>query len=208
MKRKITATRMQLLLTKRKLTLAKRGHKLLKDKLDGLIQRFFKLKDEFLVLHDFIEPSLVKIFRETVFGTSLTDETFLKEMEKKEASPLFIETDLKNVMGVKTKEYKGQGTRVKEQGEINMLVTSIEYREASRNFEKIMPSLLEFAGKSYSIRLMATQIIETRRRVNALEYVMIPELLQTSAEIKMKLSEMERASQVTMLKVKDIVLKK
>ncbi|OGC15304.1 hypothetical protein A3J90_03680 [candidate division WOR-1 bacterium RIFOXYC2_FULL_37_10] len=207
MKRKTTATRMQLLLTKRKLAFAKRGHKLLKDKLDGLIQKFFKLKDEFLLLHETIEPSLVKIFKEAVFGSSLTDEKFLKGTADKEVPPLQIETTTGNIMGVKTKEYSVQKT-VRSTPAAPQLSTSIEYREASRDFTNTLPDLLKFAGKSYSIRLMATQIIETRRRVNALEYVMIPELEEASAGIKMKLSEMERGSQVTMIKVKDIVLAK
>ena len=196
MKRKTAATRMQLLLTKRKLALAKRGHKLLKDKLDGLIQKFLKLKDDFLSLHDKLDPILAKIFKKAVFGTALCDEDFLKE------------TETKNIMGVRTKDYTLQPGDYGLMSAGVTLASSVEYRSASKNFSKILPDLLKFAGKSYSIQLMATQIIETRRRVNALEYVMIPELEKTSSEIKMKLSEMERASQVTMIKMKDIVLNK
>ncbi|OGC05924.1 hypothetical protein A2526_03325 [candidate division WOR-1 bacterium RIFOXYD2_FULL_36_8] len=208
MKRKTAATRMQLLLTKRKLALAKRGHKLLKDKLDGLIQKFLKLKDDFLSLHDKLDPILAKIFKKAVFGTALCDEDFLKETETKKITPIKIETETKNIMGVRTKDYTLQPGDYGLMSAGVTLASSVEYRSASKNFSKILPDLLKFAGKSYSIQLMATQIIETRRRVNALEYVMIPELEKTSSEIKMKLSEMERASQVTMIKMKDIVLNK
>lgn len=203
MKIRINPTRMQLLILRRRLSFAVRGHKLLKDKLDGLMQKFFHLKDEYQALYQDFEPKLTEIFKKSVLGTSLSHPGILELPLKDPKTNASVEISFKNIMGVKTEEYtlKDSG----KQTEFSPLLSSVELREAQLAFIKFLPKLLSLAAYSRSLQLMALQIIETRRRVNALEYVLIPELERTVADIKMKLSEMERAGQVTLLKIKDIV---
>lgn len=195
---KISATRQQLLLLAKRLKLARRGHKLLKDKLDGLVQKFFGIKSEYEELYASIEKELTNTFKKSVIGYSLSWPE-----EVKDEITAFVEVSQKNIMGVKTEEYtlsfKG------EKNPQSKILMASELVEAQEEFDASLPKMVELAAKSFSLRLMAEQIIETRRRVNALEYVLIPELEKASAGIKMKLSELERSSQVTLLKIKDIV---
>ena len=149
-----------------------------------------------------LEPKLSGIFKKAVFGTALSPQNILDKISETESNTELIST-AHSIMGVKVREYA-----LKEEiasSTLPKLLAPAELIESQEEFISALPKLLQLAGKSLSLRLMAQQIIETRRRVNALEYVLIPELERASVSIKMKLSELERASQVTLLKIKDIV---
>jgi len=194
---------MQLLRLKRRLALARRGHKLLKDKLDGLVQKFFGVKNQYLELYRKLEPRLTRTFTQAVLASALSHPAGFEKLASAEVSSS-IKTDIKNIMGVRIPSYS-----LTTEGELppppSALIASSELFQSRASFLSILPDLIEMAALSRSLRLMAREIIETRRRVNALEYVLIPELERNSRYIRLKLSELERASQVVLLKIKDIV---
>lgn len=159
MRIRVSPTRMQLLRLRRRTELARRGHKLLKDKLDGLVQKFYGIKNKYLSLYEKMEPRLVRVFFKSIMASSLS-------------SPDFSE----------------------------MLSTS-ELNEARNGFSEILPELIELTSLSRTLRTLASQIIETRRRVNALEYILIPELERNLKFIRMKLAELERGTRVVLLKI-------
>jgi len=196
MRIRVNPTRMQLLRLRRRLELARRGHKLLKDKLDGLVQRFFTLKKDYLELRDRLEPELAKIFGQAAFAYALSaPEVFATDVQQPTVS---LDTTVRSIMGVRIPDY-----HLKVEGEpvYNDLLSSVELREAVSGFSAILPELVRLAALSQSLRLVAGQIIETRRRVNALEYILIPELDRNARLIVMKLSEQERSSKVILLKL-------
>ena len=184
---------MQLLRLRRRLELARRGHKLLKDKLDGLVQRFFTIKKDYLSLHDELEPKLVRIFSKSIFAFALSSpEVFIFKNDRPKVS---LDTVIRNIMGVKIPDYR---LSIEGKPLINDLLSTSEYREAVEGFSSLLPELVRLASLSKSLRLLAGQIIETRRRVNALEYILIPELVRNTNMIRMKLTEMERSSKVAL----------
>lgn len=188
---------MQLLRLRRRLELARRGHKLLKDKLDGLMQRFFGIKNDYLDLYKKVEPEMIRVFSKAVFSSALSSS--LAFSERTEVS---LETTVQNIMGVSIPNY-----RVSTSGKAvyNPLQATSELGEALSGFSLLLPDMVRLASLSRALQLIAAQIIETRRRVNALEYVLIPELKKNVNMIRMKLSEMERSSIVSLMKIKDIV---
>lgn len=197
MKIKVSATRMQLLLLKRRLELARRGHKLLKDKLDGLVQKFLSIKKEYEELYDSITPRLSGIFLSSSVASALSLTHDLKPGGK-EVPNLKVRTSSKNIMGVVIPSYH------LESEARTPLVTagrSVELFEAVKGFNEIFPALVDMASRDKAVRLLAKQIIETRRRVNALEYILIPELSRNAKETRMKLEEYERSSRIVLLKL-------
>ena len=182
--------------------MARRGHKLLKDKLDGLIQRFLGLKKDYLKLFEDLEPMLTGSFKKSVLASALMHPEAMENAVAYSTARTSIESKVKNIMGVKIPTYK-----LLYEGSPNYgyVFTVSELDEALRSFTKAMPGLLRFGALGKSLRLISREITETRRRVNALEYVLIPELEGVIKLIVMKLSEMERDRQVTLLKIKDIV---
>lgn len=188
---------MQLLRLRRRLELARRGHKLLKDKLDGLVQRFFQIKNNYLELRSSLEPELSKIFLQSIFAGALSlSPELITASAKAEVTTTFT-----NIMGIKIPRYQLQLTGTPAYNEIK---ASVELGEALTAFTKQLPRLVELAAQSRSLQLLAEQIIETRRRVNALEYILIPELERTVNLIRLKLAEFERSRTVTLLKIKDL----
>jgi len=190
---------MELLRLRRRLELARRGHKLLKDKLDGLVQRFFSIKNAYLALHEKLEPDLVHIFSKSVMSSALShpqsfEEEFLKRGEAA------VETSTKNIMGIKIPAYQ---LSLGAKPSYAPLLATVEFGEALSGFTQALPALVDLAAASKALRLIATQIIETRRRVNALEYILIPELGRNVRLIRMQLSERERSTQVVLLKKKE-----
>jgi V/A-type H+-transporting ATPase subunit D len=185
---------MEFIRLRRRVELARRGHKLLKDKLDGLVQFFFHIKNDYLAQHEKIESHLPPIFSKAVFSSALSAPEAFKTAETK----IEVETTTRNVMGVKLPSYQ-----IKNEVSLPApnLLSTVEHREALEGFHRILPELIELAASSRSLKLLASQIIETRRRVNALEYTLIPELERNLRIIRFKLSEMERGSRVVLLKI-------
>ncbi|MBM3709182.1 MAG: V-type ATP synthase subunit D [Actinobacteria bacterium] len=199
----INPTRMELLRLKKRLVIAQRGHKLLKDKRDELMRKLLEMIDDVKVLRLSIENEFQSILESFMLarakmGPYQTEQALL--LSEKEISVIIGE---KNIMSVKVpvfqKEVKGE---IISYGFLN---TSGELDLSLIKFEKFIEALLELAEKEKTVHLLANEVEETRRRVNALEYRLIPEIEETIKLITMKLSETERSNTVRLMKVKEIV---
>ena len=200
----ITPTRMELTRTKKKLVTAMRGHKLLKDKRDELMRQFLEMINECLVLRKKIEEKLAISGREFAKAQAEMSEEAVNTALAAPKYELRIEAEVKNVMSVDIPSLKMKSyNNVPSYG---YAFTSVTLDNAAENLSGIMPEMLELAGKEHACRLMADEIEKTRRRVNALEHVTIPQAQEDIKYITMKLSENERANQIRLMKVKDMMI--
>lgn len=199
----VNPTRMELLRLRRRLSLARRGHKLLKDKRDELMRQWLGVIDEVKELRFSIEKEFQSILERFVMakagaGSRQTEQELL--LPSKEIS---ISVEKKNVMSVRIPVYTKQiSGSIIPYGYIN---TSGEMDIALKSFESFIDNLLNLAEKEKMLQLMAIEIEETRRRVNALEYKLIPAIEETIKFITMKLDESERSNTVRLMRVKEIV---
>ena len=199
----VNATRMELLNQKKRLKLAKRGHKLLKDKQDELMRQMMLLIDEVRELRVSIEEEFQSILSGFVLAKAEMEKYEIEEALAMPQKKVTLDVDEKNLMSVRvprfTKNVKGN---IISYGYMN---TTGEMDIALIEFDKFLESLFELAEKEKTVQLLADEIDKTRRRVNALEYKLIPNLEDTIKYITMKLQEMERATLTRLMKVKDIV---
>ena len=201
--KRVNATRMELLRLRRRTALAKKGHKLLKDKLDGLIQQLLKIVKEHRNLSSKLEVELTFIFQRLVISSAQIEPQVFTEAAKLSSCQANVDISLKNIMGVKIPLHE-----LKTEG--NPMVypfskTTGELDQALVRFKEILKELVQLAEYNKAILVIATHIIEIKRRVNALKYILIPELEENVRFIKMKLAEMERSTTVSLLKIKDLV---
>ena len=203
MSKRVNATRMDLLRLRQRLVLAKKGHKLLKDKLDGLIRQLLKIVKDQARLSQEIETKLIEVFQQLVLSSAQTDPQVLAIATKLTNCQTSIEIGQKNIMGVKIPQYelKTEGNPL----DYDLATTPAELDSALLSFQTTLKDLVKLAELNKSIEQIASQIIEIKRRVNALEYILIPELETSVRYIKMKLAEMERSTTVSLLKIKDLV---
>lgn len=203
MAKRVNATRMELLRLRRRLALAKRGHKLLKDKLDGLIQKLLEAVKEQRHLSLKLEEALPAVFKKLILASAQVSEAVLSSLTKSPNVDTKVEFYLQNVMGVKVPRYK-----LRSKGNFasyNLANTPAELDEGLLAFNLVLEELVKLAEYNKTIQALAAQIIEIKRRVNALEYVLIPELENAVRYIRMKLTEMERSTTVSLLKIKALV---
>lgn len=203
MKITVNATRMELLRLRRRTQMAKRGHKLLKDKLDGLIQRFFVIAKEYQKLVTEIEEDLKEVFSRMILVQSLMQKEVLKEAVLFPKMMSSIDIKETNMMGVRVPDYK-----LELAGDpkcYGYAFTTGELDHALSRFSEVLPKLTSLASKNKAMELLSTEIAMTKRRVNALEHILIPELEASVKFIRMKLSEMERGYLTSLMKIKDIV---
>lgn len=201
--KRVNATRMELLRLRRRTVLAKKGHKLLKDKLDGLIQRILAIVKAHRRLSRKLEQELIDVFQKLALSSAQTDPRVLEAVTLLPACRASVGISLQNIMGVKIPKYE-----LKLSGNprpYGFADTPAELDQALTRFKDILAELVQLAEHNKAILVIARQIIEIKRRVNALEYVLIPELEEAVRFIKMKLAEMERSNTVSLLKIKDIV---
>ncbi len=199
----VNATRMELLRLKKRLSLAKRGHKLLKDKQDELMRQLMEIIDDVKEARLEIEREFQSILQSFTIAKSKMGPHQAEEALLFPTKKLSVSVTKKNLMSVRVPIYERE-----VEGDIipyGYLNTSGKMDDSLINFEKFLESLLNLAEKEKTVQLMAEEIEETRRRVNALEYKLIPELEETTKYITMKLSENERSNIVRLMKVKDIV---
>ena len=204
----ITPTRMVLNQLKGRRKTAMRGHKLLKDKRDELMRQFLEVIRQNKVLRTRVEEGLTAAFASLQVASSIMSPEILEQslLYPRQSVELFVK--YKNIMSVNVPEYTFQ-TRNNDPTEIypyGFAQTSGELDDALGKLAKVFEDMLELAQVEKTMQLLAEEIEKTRRRVNALEYVMIPDLNENIKYISMKLEENENSTKVRLLKVKEMVL--
>lgn len=205
MKSNVKATRMELQSKKRNHKMAVRGHRLLKEKRDGLMQKFLEVIRTVRELREQIEDNLLKALSAFLAGTAYINPVFLKESLAYTDYRVSIKTSRKNIMGVKIPSFE-----VEREGKpysYSLTETTGDLDYAIKLLDEMLPHLIELTHIEKSAQLLAEEIESTRRRVNALEYVLIPELEEAIRYITMRLSELERSNLTMLMKVKEIVAK-
>lgn len=204
----INPTRMELTRLKNKLATARRGHKLLKDKRDELMRQFLNLVRENKELREKVEREIKeanKVF--ALASAGMSDEAVrVAFMSPKQEVSLNIET--KNIMSVDVPVFSYE-TRTSDTSDIysyGYAFTSSDLDLGVKGLADLLPDMLRLAESEKSCQLMAAEIEKTRRRVNALEHVLIPDMTESIKYISMKLDESERSAQTRLMKVKDMML--
>ncbi len=204
----VNPTRMELTRLKKKLATAVRGHKLLKDKRDELMRQFLDLVRENKALREKVEKGIKAANMNFVLARSAMQEEALKVALMAPRQEVFLDTHSKNVMSVEIPEFEYK-TKTADENDIysyGFAFTSSDLDDAVKSLQDILPDMLRLAEVEKSCQLMAAEIEKTRRRVNALEHVLIPEMKENIKFIKMKLDENERSTQIRLMKVKDMML--
>ena len=203
MKLTTNATRMELLRLKKRLVLARRGHKLLKDKQDELMRQFLDLVDSVKGLRKDLEEKFQKSLRYFIESRMETHRDSIEAALMIPASRIDLEIGKKQVLNLQVPVLKANIKEYKRS--FGFLETGGNFDLSLDLFQKTFPKLLELAQTEKALFLMGDEIEKTRRRVNALEYVLIPELEETRRYIEMKLSEMERGNLTRLMKVKEMI---
>ena len=204
----ITPTRMMLKQLKGRLKTARRGHKLMKDKRDELMRRFMDIVKLNKQLRERVETGLTASFASLQVASAIMSPEVLEQALLYPRQSVELGIEFKNIMSVNVPEYSFH-TKNNDPSEIypyGFAQTSGELDDALEQMAKVFEDMLELAQVEKTMQLLAEEIERTRRRVNALEYVMIPELEENIRYITMKLEESENATKVRLLKVKEMVL--
>jgi len=204
----VNPTRMVLTSLKKKLVVATRGHKLMKDKRDELMKQFLELARQNKILREEVENQLSQVYKNFAIANAVMSPEIMEEALMFPKQGVSIELGQKNVMSVDVPVFSFK-TSSEEQADIypyGFAGTSGELDTAIVRLADVFPILLKLAAMEKEVSLLAEEIEKTRRRVNALEYVMIPNLQETIKYIKMKLDENERGNQTRLMKVKDMML--
>jgi len=202
-KRKINPNRMMLLRRRRRLELALRGHKLLKNKQEKLMQNFFALVRETTRLRTSVEKRLVEAGMHYITGRSTTDRQSLEDALELSTKRGELHIETRYEMSIPIPEFS---FTVPETGtSYKLSATSAALDQAFELLLACFPDLMNLAGRENALFRMSEELEKTRRRVNALEYVLIPDLEDTIRNIESKLSEAERSTQTRLMKIKDMV---
>ncbi len=206
----ITPTRMVLNQQKARLKTARKGHKLMKDKCDELMRQFMDVVKLNKELRTRVEDGLTGAFASLQVASSIMSPDMLEQALLYPRQSVELGMEFKNIMSVNVPRYSFH-TRNNDPSEIypyGFAQTSGELDDALDKLARVFQDMLELAQVEKTMQLLAEEIEKTRRRVNALEYVMIPELEGNIKYITMKLEENENSTKVRLLKVKEMVLQK
>ncbi|MDP4109366.1 MAG: V-type ATP synthase subunit D [Bacillota bacterium] len=204
----VNPTRMELTRLKRRLVTARRGHKLLKDKRDELMKQFLGVVRENRDLRSKVEDALSRSNKSFSVASAVMSPEMLDEALLYPKQSVSLELGFRNVMSVNVPLFTFH-TKNDDPSEIypyGFAQTSGELDDAVFSLSKILNDMLRLAEIEKSAQLLAQEIEKTRRRVNALEYVMIPQLEETISYIMIRLQESERGNLTRLMKVKDIML--
>lgn len=204
----VNPTRMELTRLKKKLVTAIRGHKLLKDKRDELMRRFLDLVRENRALREKVEQGIAAANRNFVLARSVMPDEVINVALMTPKQEVTLEVETQNVMSVEIPKYQYK-TRTSDANDIfsyGYAFTSGDLDSAVKSLSDVFPDMLRLAECEKACQLLAAEIEKTRRRVNALEHVMIPEMQDSIRYITMKLDENERSTQIRLMKVKDMML--
>ena len=206
----IIPTRMVLKQLKARLKTARRGHKLLKDKRDEMMRQFMDIVKRNKELRTNVEQGLTDAFAALQVASAVMSPEILEQSLLYPRQSVELDVKYKNIMSVNVPLYQ-YSTKSGDTADIypyGFAQTSGELDDAMEYMSKVFEDMLKLAEVEKSMQLLAEEIEKTRRRVNALEYVMIPDLEKNIKYITMKLEENENATKERLLKVKEMVLEK
>ena len=171
----VKATRMELLNIKKRIKIAKRGHKLLKDKRDGLMKQFLRMVNENMEIRKSVENKLSLAYRSFLLARVMMSVEEIEEAILYPKKESLLDISYQNIMGVNVPELEMQ---MEKEGNpaYSLVSTSVELDRALDLFSKALPEMIKLAEIERSVELLALEIGKTRRRVNALEHVLIPQL--------------------------------
>lgn len=204
----VNPTRMELSRLKARLKTSVRGHKLLKDKQDELMRQFIAMIKENKKLREEVELKITDSFEDFLLARSMNSSQMLDEALSISKENISLEIETRNLMSVNVPVMTFHRSNEEDSSAIypyGFGGTTSELDEAVKKLYDILPELLKLAEIEKACQLMADEIESTRRRVNALEYMTIPQLEETIVYIKMKLEENDRSSITRLMKVKDII---
>ena len=206
---RVNPTRMELKRLRTRYATARRGHKLLKDKRDELMKRFLEVVRENRALREEVEARLSEVHAAFSVAAAVSSPSMLEEallLPKKESD---LHVELHNVMSVTVPAFRLAGAVDDNTDACNygLAFTSGELDTAVATLNALLPDLVRLAELEKTALMLAEEIESTRRRVNALEHIMMPRYLAAIKSISMKLDENERGNLTRLMKVKDMMLK-
>lgn len=205
MAKRINPTRMELTRTKKRLATAVRGHKLLKDKQDEMARQFMAYIRRNRELRLEVEELLAAAMQNTAIAEAEMGESAIAEALLVPTASNEAEYGNKNIMSVLVPDIKFEQSTKGATIPYSMAFTSEYLDKATLDVQKLIPKLLELASVEKTCDMLADELERTRRRVNALEYVMIAEMRSNIKFITMKLEDNERGNQTRLMKVKDMM---
>ncbi len=201
----VSATRMQLLRLRKRLAVARRGHKLLKDKQEELMRQILALVEEIRAHRERVEKETGRILGRFAVARNAFPPEYLDEAVMLPTRKMTVQVETRNILNIKVPVFKKEiSGRIRCYG---FSTTSAELDFALAALDKLLDSLLVLAEKEKTLELLADEMEKTRRRVNALEFVLIPDIEDTVKSITLKLSENERGALTRLMRVKEIIRK-
>jgi V/A-type H+-transporting ATPase subunit D len=200
MRLNVNPNRMELLRLRKRLVLAERGHKLLKDKLEEIMRRFLEIMRELSELQEGISTKLNKVFLSFALVRGRNSREDLDKLIPE--GELLLDARSERVFNLSIPKFEVSSAQVSD---YDMLNTESELDIGLKKMSEIQEDLMEIARLWKAVELLAREIEVTRRRVNALEHILIPSIKETIKYISSRLEEMERSYQVQLMRVKEIV---
>ncbi len=203
---RVNPTRMELTRIKKRLVTATRGHKLLKDKRDEMVRQFILIIRENYTLRQEVERELSGALKDFAMARAVMDPQALEEAVLYPARQAQLELGTKNILSVHVPTIQVNEASLEETVQAyGFAETSSQLDGAIATLADLLPKMVRLAEIEKTCDMLADEIEKTRRRVNALEYVMIPQFEATIREISMKLEENERGATTRLMKVKDMM---
>ena len=202
----VKPTRMELLKLRKRVLLAEKGHKLLKEKRDALISEFLIIIKEVRKCRRKMETELALSFKSLTAAKALVGSRTVTQLSHITDQDISLDLKTRNIMGVTVPVINIPETKRKmtERG-YGLFDTSAQLDEAAYNFEKALQAVVQLAEIEETVKRLALEVEKTKRRVNALEYIVIPRLKVTAKYIQMHLDEMARDSFLRLKKIKAVL---
>lgn len=202
MRLKVNPNRMELLRLRRRYALALRGHRMIKDKLEGLVKEFLSLSRDYKDVRGAVDRELPELLKPFVLARLTSPKGAVTTALEHSVSALELEIGHSRVLNVALPSYNAVLPPVPR---YSLLDTAGNLDTAVSRLRDYLPRILRLTELEHSVWLLAREVEETRRRVNALEYILIPELRESIRSIKARLDEMERFNISRLMKVKEIL---
>lgn len=201
----VNPTRMELKRLKARLKTAVRGHKLLKDKSDEMIRRFMEFAKQNKTLREQVEKELSEALTTFIVAKAVSDDAVIQEAVAMPSKTVKLEMDSQNIMSVIVPVMQVKESESKDRYPYSFASVTAELDSSIGVLSGLLQKMVKLAEIEKTCNMLAIEIEKNRRRVNALEYVMIPQLEETIKFITMKLDENERSNIVRLVKVKAMI---